>query len=80
VTGEGEAFHRTSPDGDRDEKADLHSPAQSNAMFMRSERRSESWRLFRSTQYADARSGQIPANSFSAMSFAPLVIDLLDTD
>jgi hypothetical protein len=28
VIGEGEAFHRTSPDGDRGEKADLHSPAQ----------------------------------------------------
>jgi len=25
--GEGEAFHRTSPDGDRGEKASLHSPA-----------------------------------------------------
>ena len=31
VIGEGEAFHRSSPDGNRGEKADLHSPARSRS-------------------------------------------------
>ena len=50
--GEGEAFHRTSPDGVRGEKAILHSPE-----ILRSRtgtRHRESWRLSRISQYANA--------------------------
>ena len=55
VIGEGEAFHRTSPDGDRGEKADLHSPARFT-MIARYVTLTESWRLLRITQYADEAS------------------------
>jgi hypothetical protein len=49
MIGEGGAFHRSSPDGDHGEKADLHSPEtrdhHANSILM------ESWRLLRITQY-----------------------------
>jgi hypothetical protein len=50
VIGEGEAFHRMSPDGDRGEKADLHSPALT--MITRFVTLTVSWRLLRISQYA----------------------------
>ena len=54
VIGEGEAFHRTSPDGNRGEKASLHSPARFT-MITRSSRYSEARRLLRITQYVRRR-------------------------
>ena len=54
--GEGEAFHRTSPDGVRGEKAILHSPEVLRSRTGTTQQ--ESWRLSRITQYAIARSSR----------------------